>query len=475
MNVPPRTSAFALTHLLRTENEMKGLLILTCAVAVMCGSAAPEAAAGQQDSLGAYLRNSTVAVRSIDPADEDFSDLEPLVRAIGSARIVQLGESSHGAGAQFKAKARLVKFLHQRLGFDVLIWESGLFDVWTVNTALREGADPTRAGQLGVFPIWSSAGEVRPLLEYVQQTASGPRPLEIAGFDMQFSSRDADVRLHDALVAFADAVSNAQLRTRIADLAGRMIRDYRELVTMESAMPGDLARFLSVVDTLRDVIAENRRPLEAVHSQRDVDFFLHAIANTREYGLTGYENRAADSPKDGPELRALRNGQWNRRDARNATVLLWLAREHYGDRKLIVWAHNGHVMNAFYAADWQSLSHEPQPGGMTPTGVFLRDSLGPAVYTIALTHYDGIDGFAASSTRREIPAAPEGSMERRLHDVGHPFSFVNLRGAPGELFSGTSLRLRSPFLSESFADLPRVIDGVFYIHTGEPATAWTGR
>jgi hypothetical protein len=112
---------------------------------------------------------------------------------------------------------------------------------------------------------------------------------------------------------------------------------------------------------------------------------------------------------------------------------------------------------------------------MTPTGVFLRDSLGPAVYTIALTHYDGIDGFAASSTRRKIPAAPEGSIERRLHDMGRPFSFVNLRGAPGELFSGASLRLRSPLLSESFADLPSVIDGVFYIHTGEPATAWTGR
>jgi erythromycin esterase-like protein len=51
-------------------------------------------------------------VRTIDAADQDFSDLEPLIDAIGSARVVQLGEPSHGAGSSFAAKVRLVMFLH---------------------------------------------------------------------------------------------------------------------------------------------------------------------------------------------------------------------------------------------------------------------------------------------------------------------------------------------------------------------------
>src|SRR5687767_14724300 len=84
---------------------------------------------GAGDASQTWIAGHAIAVRSIDPMDEDFSDLEPLNDAIGSARVVQLGEPSHGAGSSFAAKARLIKFLHQRLGFDLVAWESGLHDV----------------------------------------------------------------------------------------------------------------------------------------------------------------------------------------------------------------------------------------------------------------------------------------------------------------------------------------------------------
>src|SRR6476646_1280732 len=82
----------------------------------------------QREARVAWLKEHAVGLRSIDPADEDFADLEPLRKVIGDARIVQLGEQSHGDGATFHAKARLIKFLHQKMGFDVLAFESGLYD-----------------------------------------------------------------------------------------------------------------------------------------------------------------------------------------------------------------------------------------------------------------------------------------------------------------------------------------------------------
>ena len=48
----------------------------------------------------AWLKNHASALRTLDPADEDFADLAPIGRAIGNARVVFLGESGHGEGEE---------------------------------------------------------------------------------------------------------------------------------------------------------------------------------------------------------------------------------------------------------------------------------------------------------------------------------------------------------------------------------------
>ncbi|HEU4549948.1 MAG TPA: hypothetical protein VFS01_09635, partial [Rhizomicrobium sp.] len=106
--------------------------------------AGPVQAAPRED-LAAWLAAHAAPVRSLDFADEDFSDLAPLGAAIGRARLVQLGEPSHGAGTCFAAKARIVRYLHQRHGFDVLIWESGLYDVALADAAIGSGEDAMTA------------------------------------------------------------------------------------------------------------------------------------------------------------------------------------------------------------------------------------------------------------------------------------------------------------------------------------------
>src|SRR5207248_6952503 len=73
----------------------------------------PREPAGPSDSRSDWLKKRALSVRSIDPADDDFTDLMPLRDFIGNARVVQLGEQSHGDGAAFLAKARLIRFLHE--------------------------------------------------------------------------------------------------------------------------------------------------------------------------------------------------------------------------------------------------------------------------------------------------------------------------------------------------------------------------
>ena len=82
-----------------------------------------------KDPRVAYLKNSAIELTTIDPEHEDFSDLLPLKQEIGNARIVMLGEQTHGEGETMSAKIRLIKFLHREMGFDVLAFESSIFEV----------------------------------------------------------------------------------------------------------------------------------------------------------------------------------------------------------------------------------------------------------------------------------------------------------------------------------------------------------
>jgi erythromycin esterase len=73
----------------------------------------------------------------------------PLKRIIGDSRIVMLGEISHGDGTTFLAKSRLIKLLHQQMNFDVLVFESGFYDMSKVWESIQQGQDPVAAVQGG--------------------------------------------------------------------------------------------------------------------------------------------------------------------------------------------------------------------------------------------------------------------------------------------------------------------------------------
>ena len=423
-----------------------------------------------------WLREHAVVVRTIDASDEDFTDLEPLVDAIADARVVQLGESSHGAGATFKAKVRLIKFLHQQMGFDVLVWESGMYDVSNVNGDLRAGNDPAEARR-GVFSIWSDTEEVAPLFEYAQGSHAGPRPLEMAGFDMQFSGSSSD-RFIEEMQAFFGAVQDPALRDRLLSLAEAVATASGRVTSSgDGPTPDDLDRFLATTDELLQLVGAQNHALVVAHGQPQTDYFARTLGNFRANGRHVYGYVAPGLPKEGPEWMANTNASWNRRDARNADNLLWLLNEHYRGRKLIVWAHNGPIMNAYYESDWSALSHAPQEGGMRPTGVFLAEAIGDEVYTIGFTAYAGEQRQQGGPGRLPVNAAPEGSLEHSLHQLGEAHLFLDFRQLDNQpehwLRQPRTMAIRG-YMPEEMEDWTKVVDAIFFTDAMTPST-WIRR
>jgi len=146
--------------------------------------------AASRDSLWAledpaystWVRTNAHPIRSLGASD--FSDLRFLAPLLKDKRIVQLGESSHGVAEFNLAKVRLVRFLHEDLGYDVIAFESSFADCdRTQRRSAALSAEELMRGCLS--GVWRTA-EVLPLLEYVKATQRTDRPLAIAGFDIQF-------------------------------------------------------------------------------------------------------------------------------------------------------------------------------------------------------------------------------------------------------------------------------------------------
>jgi erythromycin esterase len=410
------------------------------------------------------IQKNVFAVRSIDPTDEDFSDLEPLMDKIGTARVVQLGEPSHGAGSGFSAKARMVKFLHERMGFDVLVWESGLYDVGLT-------------AEQGIFAMWAKAAQVQPLLEYVKSTRATLDPLDMAGFDVQFNSDISFNRFANDLHEFLRPLPNTALRATALEHANSAIAAYgaiRRRIHSGSQRP-DADAFRKDRDTLQDsagellaIMRDQRQQFLQVHSPLALEMVEHVAENMRTDGLNLYDAIGPDRPA-GTAAFTPRLEVENRRDARNAVNLLWLIQQVNAGRKVIVWAHNTHVMNAYYASDWHIAYSDPHEDSMKPTGVFLREKLGDQVYTIVMTAYEGVDGWVGARSTTAVEAASAGSIEETIHRLGKPYAFFDLRSLKAQ---PAQARMRLPKYDENtFQDLTRVADGVFYIDHMAPASA----
>lgn len=424
------------------------------------------AAAGGNAS--ARLRNAgddwpvadVVPVRTVDPLDEDFSDVEPIGNAVADARIVQLGEPSHGAGSAFAAKARLIKFLHQCLGFDVLIWESGLYDVALTQAGMRGTDDGVAAARRGLFSLWSEAAEARPLFDYVKASQATLRPIEMAGFDMQITADGSAERYELDLRIFTQGLRNAGLRDRATALAAQATNMRKRLLASNFGSRADVDELSAAARELRALIGTRRTDFEVAWGPIHTEFMDHTVENMRADALQRFD--AAQSPPTTPERE-------NRRDALNAVNLRWLVERRFPGRKVVVWAHNVHVMKAYYSSDFRAVHLAPKPRDMKPTGIFLEEWFGRQVYTIGITAFDGSEGFAMGGPVHSIPPAPEGSFEAHLHGLGCRYAFLDFRHYKRPATPAETIRIPK-FETITTSDPGGIYDGVFYIDHMLPAT-----
>ena len=405
-----------------------------------------------------WLAENAVAVRSIAPADEDFSDLQPLLAKIGNARVVALGEVTHGDGATFLAKARLVRFLHQKMGFDVLAWEAGFFDVPRMDAALRSPVPLEEAAKQGLYRMWRTSREVQPVLTYVRGTQGTARPIENVGFDCRVTTEAARAELFPASIfEFFDRLDPALIsRQERADLTamsvGLVPAEYYEKPG-ERRYNRDLPRRLvSVIDQRRDDLLVRASPREIDHIRQSLVSLLNM-----DRALGGQAGTA-------------RNEDGYSRDTAMAENLLWLLDGPLKGRKVIVWAHNYHVLRDFQSSSLAEIVDKQGKPFAGPMGRHLAKVLGRDLYVIGFLSHHGRYGEPQEAPTELPPAAPD-SLEGLLHATGKPRLILDLRGLPGDHWLRAPLASGLYFYEPQPSDVPRLFDAVFFLDEMTPSTA----
>jgi len=139
-------------------------------------------------------------------AGHGFDDLEPLARVIGDARVVSLGEPTHGTREAFQFKHRLLEYLVERHGFSIFSIEASMPESYALNDYVIEGrGDPKKLIAGMYFWTWNTE-EVLAMVKWMREWnlrhPDAPHKLQFTGFDMQ--TPDVALRIvRDFLAAHA--------------------------------------------------------------------------------------------------------------------------------------------------------------------------------------------------------------------------------------------------------------------------------
>ncbi|WP_432973784.1 erythromycin esterase family protein [Dactylosporangium sp. CA-233914] len=357
------------------------------------------------DDVGAWLRANAAVLRTIDPDDDDFSDLEPLREIVGDARVVAIGESTHRIHEFYQVRHRLTRFLLGELGFTAFVMESGFPEGLSVNEWITGGpGDVDELLHHGITYNMGRCVEMRDQLEWFRSfNATHDRQVRFYGMDPSDSSASAMPSINIA-VEYLDKVDPAYaeaVRSRLLPLFEYLPADRTGLAWAAPALHAYIALEPAVRNEMTarvGALAERMQAMRVVYTSRSnheafelayrcavtarhTDAFLQAVALGAERTYEGA----------------------NIRDAMMAENVEWILQR---EARIVIGAANGHVQR------WPFSAPPIVNDQLTMLGEHLAASLGDQMVVIA-TSFGGGDLFL----HRPIPDGPPGHTETFIEDM----------------------------------------------------------
>lgn len=397
-----------------TFKQAARLLVAALIIVLLVGGCSDEVPSGPSplggDTLAydpawvAWVQANSHAIVSV--TSDDYSDLQFLKPILAGQRLVQLGESSHGVSEYNSIKVRLIKFLHEEMGFDVIAFESSMLTCYLANQKAQSSyLSRTAFMEQSISEVWRTE-EALALFAYIKETHLTPQPLILAGFDL--------TRWHHPRHP-PDSLFIGQV-----------------VASIDSSYAQDIFAFEA-----RYSQAEATFPHESVPMLEWVQ--LHAEYSQLVEFFDEHKQELLQAFADDPTVpRMARQGAWSTtrmlefwlesdadtrfliRDSTMADNVSFLLEDAYPDEKVIVWAHNVHISHngdEILAADGSS-------PWLHTMGQWLVERHRQDLYTVGLHAYRGTANLNNRSPYGFI--AGDATVEGFLHKSGPPNMFVDL-------------------------------------------------
>ncbi|MBI2686181.1 MAG: erythromycin esterase family protein [Acidobacteria bacterium] len=321
-----------------------------------------------------------------EKAGTGFDDLQPLKTLIGNARVVGLGEATHGTAEFFRMKHRLVEFLSNEMGFTVFAIEANMPEAYALNDYILNGrGDPKKLLQGMYFWTWNTQ-EVLEMVEWMRTfNASGRGRILFTGFDMQYAPVAAGI-----VRTFVNASDSAYTATLTANYAK-----------------------VTAVVSLQPAAANQAQILDAAFAARDVRIHLESL-NGRAPEL----DWAIQNARVVEQATFVKIGGGAHRDEMMALNTRWILDQN-PNAKMVIWAHNYHVSRVAGAQ-----------------GSYLAKFLGTGYVNLGFAFYSGRfsalsvlpNGSFGPLNSNNIAGTPyPGTIEYMFHETGLPRFILDFR------------------------------------------------
>jgi erythromycin esterase len=393
------------------------------------------------------LLDDAVLLNGTAPSDE-VADLRPLKAMLHQARIVAIGQPSHGTKESFQLSHRLLQLLCGEMGFRILVVEEEMVPTHDLNRFLLTGqGDIEQLTERATFQLGNK--ESVNLLRWMRAfNQSGRGSLQIWGCDMNYPGTALD---------------------RVQRFVEKADPDYLE------ALKKAYAPFFSSEGSALDIDSKDLGAL-SLATRSDVlgraTNVLHHLEQTRIQYLTGHSASEVDwaiqSARIIEQFAALLvKGSHTPRDAFMAANFAWALKQVPDGSKVVLVAHNGHVAKG------------PMRMGMHLAKRYGKEFvvLGTAVHEGKYRAPHRVLGWKIAE--HDVTPSYPGSVDWYLHQTGLPHFILDLAKASKRSEAQNWLRrpLDLRYLGGTANDwqfysvrLAEEYDGLIFLDNTTPAT-----